>query len=174
MILELENNSKYVVVDALEQNEKKYFLLTRLMPDGNSLNNEFDMCLYDDENNYFVSIDDEFEYNNIRDIFNTRLDNKRQSLENIDSDSMFKMVKFKVTNINDYKYTLEQENGQSLVLDIEIFGDLKIQVNDYVYINEATTKENITIIFGPVYTDLTELIRVKRGNEIFYLQRYYG
>ena len=39
---------------------------------------------------------------------------------------------------------------------------------------EEITKEKITIRFGSLYTDKTEIIKVVRDNNIYYLQRYYG
>ena len=57
---------------------------------------------------------------------------------------------------------------------IEIFGNLKLEVNDYIYMLESTTKEKITVRYGPIYTKNIELIKIIRGKEVFYLQRYYG
>lgn len=174
MIIGLDNDVKYLVVDMLECNEKKYFLLTEVMSDGYSLGNEFDICLYDDKHNYFVLIDDEYEYNNIKDIFNNRLNEEKQKLHSLDDNLMLDMIKLKVVNINGLEYTLEKVDGQTLMMNIEIFGDFKIQINDYVYMREDTTKESITVRFGVLYTDKNELIRIERDGSIYYLQRYYG
>jgi methylenetetrahydrofolate--tRNA-(uracil-5-)-methyltransferase len=64
--------------------------------------------------------------------------------------------------------------AETINMDIEVFGDFKIQVNDYVYMLEDTTKETITVRFGAVITDKTEIIKIVRGEESYYLQRYYG
>lgn len=156
----------------LENTNKKYFLLTQVL-DENNINNEFEIYYLDEENNSFEVIEDELEYNFIKEIFNNRLNELKKELEDIDN-NLPNIIKLKVVDINNYNYTFEKINGEKITMDIEIFGDFKIQVNDYVYIFEDTTKENITIRFGTIYTNKIEIIKIVRGKEIYYLQRYYG
>ena len=80
--------------------------------------------------------------------------------------------KLRVVDIKDYYYTFEKVTGEIINMDIEVFGNFKIQVNDYVYMLEDTTKETITVRFGTVISDETEIIKIIRGEESYYLQRY--
>ena len=41
-MLELNNNKKHIVIDMLENTNKKYFLLTQVL-DENNINNEFEI-----------------------------------------------------------------------------------------------------------------------------------
>lgn len=172
VMLELNNNNNYIVVDMLENNKKKYFLLTQVL-DENNINNEFEIYTLDEENNSFEVIEDELEYNFIKENFNNRLNELRKKIEEIDK-SMPNIIKLKVVDIDNFNYSFEKINGEKITMDIEIFGDFKIQVNDYMYILEDTTKENITIRFGSIYINDIEIIKIVRNEKSYYLQRYYG
>lgn len=174
VMIELEKGNKYILIDMINNNEKKYFLVAEVKSDENNISNEFDICLYNEEKNWFEKIDDEMEYNIVRDTFDKRLDEKKQQLKNLEIHNLSNIIKLKVIDIDGFKYTFERTNGQTLVMDIEIFGNFKIEINDYIYMLEETTKENITIRFGPIYTDKTEIIKILRKEEKYYLQRYFG
>ena len=92
----------------------------------------------------------------------------------IEDNNVPNIIKLKVVDIKDYYYTFEKVTGEIINMDIEVFCNFKIQVNDYVYMLEDTTKETITVRFGTVISDETEIIKIARGEEAYYLQRYYG
>lgn len=151
IIIDLNDNNKYLVIDMLEYK--------------NNINNNFYICIYDKDNNSFKEVKEENIYNNIKDKFLSKLEQTNNSED---------IIKLKLIEINSYKYIFEKENNETIVMDIEIFGNLKLKVNDYVYMLENTTNEKITIRYGPIYTNNIEIIKIVREKEIFYLQRYYG
>ena len=152
IILELNDNNKYIIIDMLDYE--------------NNINNNFYICIYDKDSDSFKEIKEEYVYNNIKDKFINRLEQTNKESKDI--------IKLKLTEINSNKYVFEKENNKNIVMDIEIFGNLKLEVNDYVYMLKDTTKEKITVRYGPIYTNNIELIKVVRDKEIYYLQRYYG
>lgn len=172
-IIELKNGDNYVLVDMLNIDNKKYFLLANIILYDNEVDNYFDIFIYKEETNSISEIEDEYEYNSIKDIFNNKLDNLRKELIEMDNNKL-KIIKLKVLDINNNDYTFEKIDGSKLIVNIEIYGNLKLEVNDYLYIKEDTIKENVTIRFGSIYTDKTEIIKIVRNDEIYYLQRYYG
>ena len=170
-MIELKNGNKYIIVDMINIDTKKYFLLAST--NGLDIDNCFDLCIYNEETNSFNELEDEYEYNSIKDIFNNRLNKLRKDLIKIE-DKTIDIIKLKLISINDDNYTFKDLNGNKLTMNIEMFDNFKLQLNDYIYIKESTTKENITIRFGNIYTDKTEIIKIIRDNNIYYLQRYYG
>ena len=171
-MIELENDNKYIIVDMLEYDNKKFFLLAQVLNETD-INNEFEIYVYNAKTNSFDEIENELEYNYVKEVFSNRLNELRNELEKIDN-KILNIIKLKVVDIREYSYIFEKTNGETIVMDVEIFGNLKIQINDYLYISEDTTKENITVRFGPIITDKTEIIKVVREEKIYYLQRYYG
>ena len=172
-MIELNNGNKYIIVDMLNFDTKKYFLLAKVILDDNDIDDYFDICIYNDISKSFTEIEDEYEYNSIKDIFNNILNQLKKELDKIENIELT-IIKLKVIDINNDDYTFEKVDGTKLNMNIEIYGDLKLQINDYIYIKEDTTKENITIRFGSIYTDKTEIIKIVRDNRVYYLQRYYG
>lgn len=173
IVLELKNRNKYIVIDMIDLENKKYFLLSKLTLDETDIDNQFDIYTLNEECNFFDSIEDEIEYNYIKELFEQRLNEKRQELNNRE-DAIPKLIKLKLKNIDNHNYLFETTTGEQLTLDIEIYGNKTIQINDYIYITESIVQENITLRFGPIYTDKTEIIKIIHNNEIYYLQRYYG
>lgn len=172
-VIELSNKNKYLIIDMIESEEKKYFLLTRVNQDNNEISTKFDLCIYNEEMNTFEAIDNEYEYNNIKTFFENRLNNKKQELTKLQENEM-NLIKLKLINIDNYDYTFIDDNHNEHILNIEIFGNFKFELNDYIYINKETLNENITLRFGPIYTNDIEIIKIIREEEQFYLQRYYG
>lgn len=156
------NDSKYLIIDAIDINNKRYCLLAHITEDDTNIDDEFDICIYD--NNNFYIIEDEYEYNTVKDIFNRHLEEESNRLNTI---------KLKVINIDGYNYTLEKENKEKIVKNIEIYGDIKIEVNDYIYMLEKTLEEDM-LQYGTIVNNKDEIIKITRDNKVFYLQRYYG
>lgn len=170
-LIELTNGNRYIIVDMLNVTPNKYFLLAKI--NELYIDNHFNICIYDENTNSFSEIVEESEYNYFKEMFNNRLSELRKELEKIKITKP-NILKLKVIRINGDNYTFEKIDGSMLVMNIEIYGDLKLKINDYIYIKEETTEENITVRFGSIYTDKTEIIKIISDNNTYYLQRYYG
>ena len=59
-------------------------------------------------------IEDELEYNFIKEIFNNRLNELKKELEDIDN-NLTNIIKLKVVDINNFNYTFEKINGKKLL-----------------------------------------------------------
>ena len=170
-LIELTNGNQYIIVDMLNLNTKKYFLLAKT--DKLNIDNYFDIYFYNEEVSSFNEIIDEYEYNSVKEIFNNRLNKLSIKLDKINVKEQ-KIIKLKLVDINGFDYILEKDDGNRIVLNMEIYDNYRLEIYDYIYMNEEITKEKITIRFGSLYTDKTEIIKVVRDNNIYYLQRYYG
>lgn len=93
------------------------------------------------------------------------------------------MKKLKVVSINNYNYSLkdEQENNYDIIIE---FYDLKEppKVGEYIYISNRLLNEKM-LYFGPIgskygrnITDENDedILVLLKENERIYLQRYYG
>ena len=172
VMVELKNDERFVIVDTLDYDNKKYFLLARVLNEVD-VDNEFEIYYYNGETNSFDELENELEYNYVKDLFSNRLNELGKRIE-IEDNNVSNIIKLRVVDIKDYYYTFEKVTGEIINMDIEVFGNFKIQVNDNVYMLEDTTKETITVRFGTVISDETEIIKIIRGEESYYLQRYYG
>ena len=172
VMLELKNDERFVIVDTLDYDNKKYFLLARALNEVD-VDSEFEIYYYNSETNSFDELENELEYNYVKDLFSNRLVELGKRIE-IEDNNVSNIIKLRVVDIKDYYYTFEKVTGEIINMDIEVFDNFKIQVNDYVYMLEDTTKETITVRFGTVISDETEIIKIIRGEEAYYLQRYYG
>ena len=105
----------------------------------------------------------------IKNIFDNRLERHRIELNN-----MPKMIELKVINIDGFNYTLENTDGEIRVKNIELYSNIKLEVNDYVWMNENTYRESNIYQYGPVYNDKDEIIKIIKNDKFYYLQRYYG
>jgi len=81
LVIELENNSKYIVIDMLDYLNKKYFLLAKL--NDTNINDYFDIVAYNDDNNYFEPLEDEFLYDTIKAVFENKLNYERVLIDSI-------------------------------------------------------------------------------------------
>ena len=59
-------------------------------------------------------IEDELEYNFIKEIFNNRLNELKKELEDKDN-NLPNIIKLKVVDINNFNYTFEKINGKKLL-----------------------------------------------------------
>lgn len=171
-LIKINNDDKYIIIDILDINTKKYIFAFRILNDID-VSNEFDIYIHNDYN-IFEKIENEEEYNYIKKIFLNRLENSHKEDSNKEKNKESKILKLKVISINNYDYIFEKENSDKIGMNIEIYGDVRLEINDYIYIKESTTKENITVRFGSIYNNKTEVIKIIRNNDVYYLQRYYG
>lgn len=173
IIVELANHSKYVIIDVLIHENKKYVLLSKVSDNGKDINKYFDICLYNDILNNFEMVEDEFEYDNVKLVFEKRLEENKRELEYLNKYTS-DMVKVKVIKIDGYHYTLEKDNHNQVIKNIELYGNVKINLNDYIYISENTLNEKNLLQYGPLINNESEIIKVVTEQSEYYLQRYYG
>ena len=87
------------------------------------------------------------------------------------------MKKVKVTEINDYNYTLF-DGEKTYIKNIELYSDRRIQVNDIIYISEKILNENNLFAFTNLFHDrvieLDDIIKIVSNDKEYYLQRIYG
>lgn len=167
LVIELINGSKYVLIDILEYDNIKYFLLTKL--NDSNIDNYFDIVRYNTNSNTFEPIDDKMLYDTIKNIFDNRLARYRIELNNMPN-----MIELKVINIDGFNYTLENTDGEIRVKNIELYGNIKLEANDYILMSENTYRESNIYQYGPVYNDKDEIIKIIKNDKFYYLQRYYG
>lgn len=94
-------------------------------------------------------------------------------LNELDCDNIG-VVKLRVIDIDGYDYKLENEASKIITINMDIYGDNKINVDDYIYMSYSIIDEAIFVQFGPIYNRYNEIIKVVGVNKSFYLQRYYG
>lgn len=88
------------------------------------------------------------------------------------------MLKLSIEKIDEYLYTLIDSNGKRYNLNIEFYGFVP-EVGDIAYLNEKNVIENNLYNYGPInskYTreDEEDIIKIVHGDNMIYLQRYYG
>ena len=71
-IIELEDGKKYAVIMSLENDNKEYILVSET--DEENIKEELDIFIHDRKNNIIKEIDDEFEYELIKSVFERKLD----------------------------------------------------------------------------------------------------
>lgn len=170
IIIELENKRKYAVIDLLEYQEKKYLLTSEVNNEETEISKEFKICIYIEEENKLIELENDYEYEIIKYLFEERLNIKK---EEITKKEIPNIEKLKVIDIKGYDYILEKENGERITKNIEIYDDKKLEINDYIYIPEPTLKDDM-LQYGKIINKENEIIKIVRKNDEFYLQRYYG
>lgn len=167
--IELDNGNKYVIIDMLDYDNKRYMLLTKIINNDIDIDKNFDICECDVENNYFKYVNNEEIYNSIKAIFLERLSNYSYSeFETVN------FIKLKVIDIDGYNYKFETEDGKIVIKNIDFYADIKVEVNDYVYMLESTVLEENIFQYGPIINNKDEIIKIINGSKEYYLQRYYG
>lgn len=86
-----------------------------------------------------------------------------------------KMKKVKVIAIDNYLYTLEDNNKNKYEINIEFY-NTTIEVGDIIYVDETVLKETNLYAYGPLLEEanVEDLIKIIKDNKEIYLQRYYG
>ena len=88
------------------------------------------------------------------------------------------MIKLSIENIDEYLYTLTDNNNKRYVLNIEFYEFIP-KVGDIIYISEKNLNKNDMYSYGPTGSnyskeDEEDIIKIVRGKNTIYLQRYYG
>ena len=71
-IIELQDGKKYAIIMSLENDNKEYILVSET--DEENIKEELDIFIRDRKNNIIKEIDDEFEYELIKSVFERKLD----------------------------------------------------------------------------------------------------
>ena len=73
------------------------------------------------------------------------------------------MQKVKVVGKDNYDYILEGAKKEIYKINIEFY-DVTVDVGDYIYLDDKVLEE----------VNVEDLIKIVKGNDEIYLQRYYG
>ena len=173
VIVKLDNNRKYLIIDNLKYHNKEYFLVTEVIDE--KISNDYKVCLYDYDKNCFKKIESIEELNLITSEFENNINNKSIFEESIDVDSF---IKLKIIDIDNYDYTFQCENGKTITRNMEFYLENKPKINDYIYISENVIKENNVLQYGYIKhlnsVNNNEIIKVVSSDNEYYYQRYYG
>lgn len=171
MIITLENNLKYAVIDVLNYNNKKYFLVSKVI--GDTIEEVYTICEYNELKNCFEEIE---EQEVLEDIFNKRLDSKKRVLSYFD-ELKKDMIKLQVIDINSNEYLLKDNQG-NLKRKSLFFNENPPKITDYIYLSKAIINEINIFSYGEIYnsnsTKIDEIIIIETKDGSYVLQRYYG
>ena len=88
------------------------------------------------------------------------------------------MKKVVVKDIKEYDYTLEDNEENVYVKNIEFYSDYKPMVNDIIYLDEKILDEVNLYAFDEIYdtknVDIKDIIKVVNNDKAYYFQRRYG
>ena len=88
------------------------------------------------------------------------------------------MKKVVVKDIKEYDYTLEDNEENVYVKNIEFYSDYKPMVNDIIYLDEKILDEVNLYAFDEIYdtknVKLEDMIKVIHGDKEYYFQRRFG
>ena len=177
VILELENGTKCTVVDALEYGAKKYFLVLLVSEEEDYVDDNFKLCMYNENKNYLEKITNEAEKDFIMSILQERSKEKKELEEQLNLISN-NLIKLRIVDINEYDYTLEYPNGEKIKKNISFYPDYKSECDAYIYMSESIIKEKNIFQYGTIYNsekiNINEIIKIETLNKEYFLQRYYG
>jgi hypothetical protein len=176
VIIELTNGMKYIVVDMIEMNSNKYFLLSQTSKDETKISDKFDICRYDNDNNNFDYIENVDEYTQIKNLFDQRIEKHRIEFEIISKIDFDNLIKLEVLNVRKYEYKLKY-NNKVIQKNIEFYSKTKPIKGDYIYMSISTLNEDM-LSYGHIHSldniSHTNILVIEKGNQKIYLQRYYG
>ena len=88
------------------------------------------------------------------------------------------MQKLIIKEINNYDYTLIDQDNNVYVKNIEFYSKYKPQVNDIVYVDDSILEEVNLYAFDEVYdtrnVDIKDIIKIVSNDKEYYFQRRYG
>lgn len=176
LIIELSNGIKYAVIDMIQENNNKYFLLTQTSKDETQIANEFEICKYDHIHNNFDKIENSDEYEQVKTIFDKRLEHKNMELSIINRIDFDELIKLQVISVRKYDYKFKYDNT-IIHKNIEFYSKTKPKVGDYIYISLETLGEDM-LSYGHI-KQLNEVnhqnvLVIERNSQRIYLRRYYG
>lgn len=171
MIISLENKLKCAVIDVLNYNNKKYFLVSKII--GNSIEETYTIYEYNDLKNCFEKIENQEE---LETLFSKRLDSKKRVLSYFD-ELKKDMIKLQIIDINSNEYLLRDDQG-NLIRKNLFFNEEQPKITDYIYLTESIINEVNIFYYGEIYnsnsTKVDEIIIIESKESSYVLQRYYG
>ena len=177
-VVELENGNKCAVIDMLEYGNKKYFSLIQVDQDELSLGDEIIICRYNELKNCFEKIKNNEEYIFIEEIIEKRLldtQNMDFILEQIKEKYL---IKLKIVKIDGNDYILETETSKRILKNIDFYIKDKPKINSYIYMSKNIINEKNIFQYGNILNfnniNQDEIIKIEKGIEEYFLQRYYG
>lgn len=176
VVLELEDNSKYAVIDTFNYENKEYFLVTRVLENETIIENEFNICIYNSYKNCFEKIENKEELEIISLVFEKKLKKQNLMEDALENIQFNEMEKLKVIEISNYNYTFQKTNGQLLTINIEFYIKAP-KINDCIFISKNMLNEDMLqygIVNNLENIKETEIIKIITENNEYYLQRYYG
>ena len=96
----MSNGIKYTLIDAVEYNSNKYFLLAQTSSDEKKISDKFDICRYDKKHNNFDYIEDIDEYTYIKSLFDKRIEKQKLEIEIINKIDFDNLVKLEVVSVS--------------------------------------------------------------------------
>ena len=78
-ILELENGSKYIIIMSVNYEEKEYALASEINDEETEMSEEADIFIRDRLNSMIMPIEEEFEYNLVKEVFERKLKKQQES-----------------------------------------------------------------------------------------------
>ena len=88
------------------------------------------------------------------------------------------MIKTIVKSINNYDYTLVDNQNNEYVINIEFYSNYKPQLNDIIYFDNIIIDKTNLYAFDEVYDtmniDIKDIIKVVHEDKEYYFQRRYG
>ena len=88
------------------------------------------------------------------------------------------MQKLIIKEINNYDYTLIDQDNNFYLKNIEFYSKYKPQVNDIVYVDDSILEEVNLYAFDEVYdtrnVDIKDIIKIVSNDKEYYFQRRYG
>lgn len=176
LIIEMSNGFKYAVIDMIELNNNKYFLLAQTSSDETKLSDKFDICKYDNIHNNFDYIENIDEYNSVKELFDKRVDKHRIEIEIISRIDLDNLIKLEVINVKKYDYKLKYEN-KTIYKNIEFYSKTKPNKGDFIYIAPQTLNDDM-LSYGHIKSidqiGHMNVLVIEKGEQKVYLQRYYG
>ena len=176
LIIELSNGIKYVVIDMVDLNNNKYFLLTQTSKDETKIAKEIEICKYDAINNNFDKIEDQEEYNNIKVIFDQRMENKKVENNIIARIDFDELIKLEVLSVRKYDYKFRY-NDIIIHKNIEFYSKTKPKAGDHVYVSLYLLEDDV-LSFGHIKNikevNHQNVLVIEREGSRIYLRRYYG
>lgn len=176
LIVELSNGLKYTIIDMIEENDNKYFLLAQTSKDETKISDDFEICKYDSINNNFDRLENPDEYYYIDSLFDKRVEQKKLELSIISKIDFDELIKLQVTSVRKYDYKFKY-NGQIIHKNIEFYSKTKPKAGDTIYVSLSILEDDM-LSFGHIKNieevNHQNVLVIERGNKRIYLRRYYG
>ena len=176
LIIELSNGIKYTIIDAIEYNSFKYFLLTQVSKDETKIAAGFEICRYDHIHNNLDQITNEEEYAIIKNIFDERTSKEQMEINIIHRIDFDELIKLEVLNVRKYDYKFKYD-GKIIHKNIEFYSKTKPKIGDILYVSYKTLEDDM-LSYGHIKNiqevNHNNILVIERNNQKIYLRRYYG